>query len=111
MILPGHNFTGSGTKLNKRLNPDLTPKAWPKPINRVDQAAYYHDVCYVKKGTKTRNEVCDKEMLEELDGIYNPTLRERIDRGTVRPIIGTKQRFGMGLNKDDRVSWSSPLAT
>jgi len=50
-------------------------------------------------------------MLEELDGIYNPTLRERIDRGTVRPIIGTKQRFGMGLNKDDRVSWSSPLAT
>jgi len=52
MILPGHNFTGSGTKLNKRLNPDLTPKAWPKPINRVDQAAYYHDVCYVKKRHK-----------------------------------------------------------
>ena len=24
--LPGHNFTGPGTKLNKRLNPDLTPK-------------------------------------------------------------------------------------
>ena len=26
MHLPGHNFTGPGTKLNKRLNPDLTPK-------------------------------------------------------------------------------------
>ena len=25
MHLPGHNFTGPGTKLNKRLNPDLTP--------------------------------------------------------------------------------------
>ena len=24
--IPGHNFTGPGTKLNKRLNPDLTPK-------------------------------------------------------------------------------------
>ena len=26
MHLPGHNFTGPGTKLNKRLNADLTPK-------------------------------------------------------------------------------------
>ena len=26
MHLPGHNFTGPGTKLNKRLNPDGTPK-------------------------------------------------------------------------------------
>ena len=26
MHLPGHNFTGPGTKLNKRLNPDETPK-------------------------------------------------------------------------------------
>ena len=26
MHLPGHNFTGPGTKLNKRLNSDLTPK-------------------------------------------------------------------------------------
>ena len=112
MHLPGHNFTGPGTKLNKRLNADLTPKAWSKPIKRVDQAAYHHDICYVKnKDTKTRNEVCDKEMLEELDCIYNSTLRERIDRGIVRPIIGTKKRFGMGLKKSDRVSWSSPLAT
>jgi len=98
MHLPGHNFNGPGTKLNKRLNADLTPKAWSKPINRVDQAAYHHDICYVKnKDTKTRNEVCDKEMLEELDGIYNPTLRERIDRGIDRPIIRTKKRFRMGL--------------
>ena len=56
MYLPGHNFTGPSTKLDKRLNPDMTPKAWSKPINRVDEAAYHHDICYVKnKGTKTRN--------------------------------------------------------
>jgi len=30
MHLPGHNFTGPGTKLNKRLNPDLTPKRMVK---------------------------------------------------------------------------------
>jgi len=36
MHMPGHNFTGPGTKPNKRLNEDMTPKAWSKPINRVD---------------------------------------------------------------------------
>jgi len=100
MHIPGHNFTGPGTKLNKRLNADMTPKAWSKPINRIDKAAYHHDVCYVKnKDTKIRNEVCDKNMLTELNGIYNPTLRERIERGVVSTITGMKKRFGWGLKK------------
>ena len=97
MHMPGHNFTGPGTKLNKRLNEYMTPKAWSKPINRVDKAAYHHDICHVKnKDTTTRNEVCDKKMLTELNGIYNPTLRERMERGVVSKIIGTKKRFGWG---------------
>ena len=92
MHMPGHNFTGPGTKLNKRLNEDMTPKAWSKPINRVNKAAYHHDICYVKsKDTKTRNKVCNKNMLTELNGIYNPTLRERMERGVVSTIIGTKK--------------------
>ena len=84
MHLPGHNFTGPGTKLNKRLNQDFTPKKWSKPINRVDKAAYHHDVCFLKNDdTATRNAVCDKNMLKELKGIYNPTLRERLDKSVV----------------------------
>ena len=60
MHMPGHNFTGPGTKLNKRLNEDMTPKAWSKPVNRVEKVAYHHDICYVKnKDTKTRKEVWD----------------------------------------------------
>ena len=56
MHLPGHNFTGPGTKLYKRLNPDGTPKEWSIPINRVDNAAYHHDLCSSKHDdTKTRN--------------------------------------------------------
>jgi len=39
------------------------------------------------------------EMLEELDGIYNPALRERMERGVVSKIIRTRKRFGMGLKK------------
>ena len=61
MHLPGHNFTGPGTKLYRRLNPNGTPKEWSIPINRVDNAAYHHDLCYSKHDdTKTGNEICDK---------------------------------------------------
>ena len=100
MHLPGHNFTGPGTKLSKRLKKDGTPKSWSKPINIVDESAMHHDVCYAKnKNTGVRNRVCDKNMLRELDGIHNPTFRERLDRAVVSPIIGTKMRLGMGLKK------------
>ena len=78
MHLSGHNFPGPGTKLYKRLNPNETPKEWSIPINRVDNAAYHHDLCYSKHDdTKTRNEVCDKRMLGELNEIVNPTLMEK----------------------------------
>ena len=72
MHLPGHNFTGPGTKLDKRLNPYLTPKKWSKTINRVDKAAYHHDLCYLKNNdTAKRNAVCDKNMLKQLKGIFS----------------------------------------
>ena len=79
----------------------LDPQSWSKPINyRVDETAYRHDLCYRKhKDTETRNKVCDKNMLEELDDIYDPTLRERFDRAIVKSIIGTKVHFGLGLKK------------
>ena len=44
MHLPGHNFTGPETKRYNRLNSDGTPKEWSIPINRVDNAAYHHDL-------------------------------------------------------------------
>ena len=97
MHLPGHNFTVLGTKLNKRLNPDGTPKEWSLPINRVDNVAYHHDLCYSKyDDTKTRNEVCDQTMLGELSGIVNETLRKRIDKSIVGKLINAKVNFGLG---------------
>ena len=97
MHLPGHNFTGPGTKLYKRLNSDGTPKEWSKPINRLDNAAYHCDLYYSKHDdTKTRNEVCYKTMLGELSGIVNPTLRERIDKAIVEELINAKVNFGLG---------------
>ena len=65
MHLPENIFTGPRTKLYERLNPDGTPKEWSIPKNRVENAAYHHDLCYSKKydDIKTRNEICDKTML------------------------------------------------
>ena len=91
-------FTKGGSVLNKFIN--NLPKKWSKPINRVDKAAYNHDICYLKNNdTATRNAVYDKNMLKELKGIYNPTIREKMERGLVSSLIGTKARFGWGLNK------------
>ena len=98
MHLPGHNFTGPGTKLYTRLNQDGTLKEWSIPINRVYNAAYHHDLCNSKHdGTKTRNEDCDKTMLGELSGIVNPTLRKRIDKSIEGKLIKAKVNFGLGL--------------
>ena len=81
MHLLGHNFTGSGTKLYKILNSDGTPQEWSMLINRVDNAAYHHNLCYSKHDvTKTLNQLCDKTMLNELNKIVNITLRERIEK-------------------------------
>ena len=35
-------------------------------------------------------------MLDELSGIVNPTLRERIDKAIVRKLINAKVNFGLG---------------
>ena len=96
MHLPGHNFTGPGTKPYKRLNPDGTPKEWSIPINRIDNAAYHHDLCHSKHDdTITRDKVCNKTMLGELNGIVNPTLRERMDKPIVGKLINAKVNFGL----------------
>ena len=73
------------------------PKEWSKPINRVDNAAYHHDLCYSKlDDTKTSDEVCDKTLLGELNGIVNRTIRERIDKAIVGKLINAKVNFGLG---------------
>ena len=111
MHLPGHNFTGPGTNHYKRLNPDETPKEWSIPINRVDNAAYHHDLGHSKHDdTKAMNEVCDKTMLGELSGIVNLTLRERIDKSLVRKLIKAKVNFGLSAPIKKILKFTNELA-
>jgi hypothetical protein len=97
MHLPGMNFAGPGTRLDLRLNPNGTPKESSKLVDRVDSAAYRHDMAYAAfPDTKTRN-VADKIMVSELNEIPNPTFRERIERAVIKPILNTKANFGLGI--------------
>jgi len=114
MHMPVHNFTGPGTKLNKCLNEDMTSKAWSKPINRVDKAAYHHDICYVKNNdTKTRNEKCDRKILEELNGYLQPHTSRKAGEGRCFYDYRNEKALRMGVKKNERsesVNWSSQLA-
>ena len=63
----------------------------------INNAAYHHDLCYSKHDdTKIRNDVCDKTILNELNSIVNPTLREIIDKSLVGKLINAKVNFGLG---------------
>ena len=53
---------------------------------------------YKQDNTKSRNEVCDKTMLDELSGIVNPTLRERIDNFIAGKHINSKVNFRLGAS-------------
>lgn len=76
-LLFNHRFTEPGTNLEKRLNPDDTPKADSIPINRVDWAAYRHDLAYRDNSDIESRHAADRKMIQELDNIENPSFRER----------------------------------
>jgi len=94
-----HSFTGPGTCLDQRLNPDLTPKEWSKPINRVDRAAYQHDLVYSKHRDAANRIIAARIMVNQLNSIPHPTLREQVERAIVTPILATKEKFGLGVKK------------
>jgi len=93
--IPGHSFTGPGTRLDMRLNSDNTPKSWSTPINRVDGASYRHDLEYAKHSDVAKRNEADRKMIRELDSIKKPTLRERAERSVVKRILKTKVNFGL----------------
>ena len=43
-------------------------------------------------------------MLDKLNGIVNPTLRERIDKSTVGKLINAKVNFGLGAPMKEKKS-------
>jgi len=98
MHLPGMNFEGPGTRLDLRLDSSGRPRPDSIPVDRVNEAAYRHDMAYAAfPDTKTRN-VADRVMVNELNEIPNPSLRERAERAVIKPILSTKAKFGLGTS-------------
>ena len=54
--LPGLNYCGPGTDLDKRLEADgKTPRAKYKPVDRIDEISLRHDLFYAEhKGQRER---------------------------------------------------------
>src|SRR6218665_2370888 len=82
-----------------RLNPDGTYKPWSKPVDRVDNAAYHHDLAYAQHEDTANRNVADSEMITELNNINNPSVSERLEKAIVKPILSTKAHFGLGVPK------------
>lgn len=92
--LPGMNYCGPGTNLKKKLNADFTVKVGYEPTDRVDEAALKHDISYCKHKDLRQRHKADKELLNDLRNIENPTWRERIERWIVYPILLIKSAIG-----------------
>lgn len=92
---PGHNFTGPGTKLERRLDGKDKPLPHSKPINRVDETSMYHDLCYRDNSSREGRTKCDRDMLKRLKKINKPSIRERVERTIIGGIIGAKARMGV----------------
>ena len=97
-VAPNYKYLGPYNPLDSQLEHDNTGKItkfYDQPLNKVDEIAANHDVCYKIK-QKSKNE-CDKEMVKKLDNL-NPNEMTKWGK-LARLIINSKQKFGFGFEK------------
>ena len=92
-----YSFVGPGTKLNKRLDENKNPLPHSKPVNKLDEIAMNHDICYEKyPNTKERNKICDKKMLDDIkSNRKTSSINEWIMRRGAKNLIGAKKVLGI----------------
>jgi len=90
MHIPGYNYCGPGTKLDKRL------KRGDKGINRVDEVCKKHDIAYRDAQNMEDIKIADNNMLQALDEIKDPTMGERIGKVIAKTGIKAKKLLGSG---------------
>src|SRR5258707_6076668 len=104
MHLFGHNFTGIGTNLDKRLDENDEPLPHSIPINSIDNIARLYDLSYRDYDTINgkRNlageHAGDRMMVKMLDDIPYSSLTpsEKIQKFLVRNTINLKEKLGLG---------------
>ena len=91
--MPGHNFTGPGTNLKKKMKPDGTWRARHAPLNSVDLASFHHDVAYSKAEDSLDRMAADEAMLDELQDILEDDgkcNREKLEAKVAQMAISIK---------------------
>lgn len=89
--IPGMHFCGPGTKLDQRIDPNTgKPKPSSMPVDRIDEAALKHDIFYAKHSSTKERLKADKQMLDEINSITNPTCRESVERVIVNLALRLK---------------------
>ena len=62
-------------------------------MNRIDAAAMKHDIFYRDHDDLTERHKADRIMIQELDAIEKPTLRERFERAIVKKALQAKVKL------------------
>lgn len=92
---PGMNYLGPGTKLEQRL------ERGDKPVNQLDEAAMYHDVCYRDNEDLKNRHMCDKELENEaMKRVLSKDaefISERLPAFVTANAMKIKRYLGMGL--------------
>ena len=104
-VLPNHKYTGPYNPLDEQLDELDRPVPGQEPYNGVDAISMRHDICYrdhaEEKGGKHK---CDDVMLNELNVLHPKSMREKIDKGLVKALIGTKRKLGLGIEWTDTLT-------
>ena len=94
--IPGHNYTGPGTKLKERL------LRGDEPVKQLDKAAQFHDMAYaIFKDTKDRH-IFDNKLQDEAFEIAkssNNTLLDRAEGALVGSVMFAKHKLGLGVKQ------------
>lgn len=94
--IPGYQFCGPGTKLEKRL------ARGDVGINLLDSACKRHDIAYSQQKDLSARHKADKVLQEEAWKRYkssDASFGERAAAWTVTTAMKTKRKIGMGISK------------
>lgn len=92
--LPGYNYCGPGTRLDKRIGPGGVPKPGEAPINRVDNACMKHDLSYSKSKDLKQRHIADVELIHDIDAIPKKSFGEWAGGVASKAGLKTKLLFG-----------------
>ena len=110
LVLPGRRYTRPGNPLESQLKYDPQTgeilEIYEQPTGRTDVVSMQHDVDYSVWANKPKEEQvqckneADRKMVAALDAI--PWKERQWGHAMARTLINTKQKLGLGLQKNER---------